>query len=165
MLRAFRINLYGYLMLFLVFFSSFLGIRCRPRLRRFLFYFWHPKGSSEHILWFSMLSNYANYIISMVRWYDSVQSAGRTPRPALNHLQLCVRWTLLKLFLFTACYQMFSQYRLGMIGRAHPAIFMEQHNVTHCEYFMNLHFNPAPASFVCSTDLQAYGTEIEWKNI
>jgi hypothetical protein len=44
-------------------------------------------------------------------------------------------------FLFTTCYQMFSQYRLSMIGRA-STIFMMQHYVTHSEYFMNLQFNP-----------------------
>lgn len=45
-----------------------------------------------------------------------------------------------QLFLFTTCYQMFLQYRLSMIGRA-STIFIEQHNVTQSEYFMNLHFN------------------------
>lgn len=36
---------------------------------------------------------------------------------------------------------MFWQYRLSMIGPT-STIFMEQHNVTLCEYFMNLQFNP-----------------------
>jgi hypothetical protein len=92
-----------------------------------------------------MLCNWQAHSVSIN--FDGFTSCVTSPphpldKSALNHQKWCVRRDSLKLFLFTACYQMFSQYRLGMIGRAHPAIFMEQHNVTHCEYFMNLHFNP-----------------------